>query len=72
MTWHPSAPVGHPVWPHCLATRRAPRQAPLGTPSGPVGHPVWAPCLATPSGHPVGHPVGHPRFEPWIWSAFNF
>jgi hypothetical protein len=37
--------------------------------------PVWPPRLAPvwhPRPAPVGHPVRHPRFEPWIWSAFNF
>jgi hypothetical protein len=36
MTWLPSGPVGHPVWPPRLATRRAPCLAP-------VGHPVRPP-----------------------------
>jgi hypothetical protein len=60
MTWHQSGPV-RPRRAPCLATRRAPRPAPLGTPSGPVGHFVWprrAPRLATPSGYPVWPPVG--------------
>jgi hypothetical protein len=64
MTWHPYGPVGHPVWPHRLATRRAPC---LATPSGPVGHSVWpcrAPRLATPSGHPVWLPRRAPRTAP--------
>jgi hypothetical protein len=62
MTWHPSGPVGHPVWPHRLATRRAPRPTPLGIPSSPVGHSVWP--RRAPRRAPVGYPVWAPRLAP--------
>jgi hypothetical protein len=68
MTWRSKNDVADdvaPVWPPRLATRRAPRPAPLGTPSSPVGHSVWprrAPRLA-PSGIPSG-PIGHLIWHP--------
>jgi hypothetical protein len=44
----PSGPVGHPVWPPRLATRRAPPLAPVGHPVRPrLATPVWPPRLAT-------------------------
>jgi hypothetical protein len=80
MTWHPSGPVGHPVWTPRLATRRAPHLAPVGHPvwpprlatrrapcPAPVGQPVWPPRLATrraPCPAPVGQPVWHPVRHP--------
>jgi hypothetical protein len=47
MTWHPSGPVGHPVWPPRLATRRAPRPASSGTPSGIPSSPRLAPLFGS-------------------------
>jgi hypothetical protein len=64
MTWLPSGPIGHPVWPppsgHPSSTPSGPVWPPLGHPVRPrLATPVWPPHLATPSS-PVGHPVWPP------------
>jgi hypothetical protein len=64
----PLGPRRDPFWPPHVATRQAPRLAPIGHPVRPrlalrlatqSGHP----CLATPTGHPSSNPTG-PRPTP--------